>query len=169
MGGLVLRRVGVLITAATLAMAGCAGSSDGEPTGQTVETPSASPRTDVGVDLAIRGYRKGEALCYVLMTRSGSEVADQCPLSSATEDEAVFAANAKAGDVWYAVIWVSEGVTVLDASSPFFQTSDGWVVIESKEDGFFWLDLANLGATFHCSVEFLSLACDMTVAPPPSS
>ena len=135
------------------------------------EEPS-SPRNSVivdsgdsGLDMEIQSYRDVTLLCYALSTVSGVEVASGCPLRQDTKDAAVFAASGPVAGSWFAVLWIAEGVEVIKASAPFDRHSAGWVVLESSDTGFFWVDLGNLEAEFHCSVEFSSLDCAMTKAP----
>ena len=53
-----------------------------------------------------------------------------------------------------------------DTSDPYQRSEEGWTLFTSRRDGFFWFDAENLGASFHCTVEFMSIDCEMTSGPP---
>lgn len=160
-----------------LALFLCAWASASGCDSTPIESSSVAPGESTGptqtgddtVDLQIQTYRDGELLCYSLTTRSGSEVANGCPVDQGTNDGAAFGGSGPVGDSWFAVVWVADGVQVGETSAPFLRSADGWVVLESRESGFFWLEFENLGARFRCSVEFASLDCAMTQAPPSSA
>ena len=140
-------------------------SSDGEPTATSSGLTSLLTTAPTS-QLTIESYTENGILCYQVLAAAGVAVSTNCPEIDLSKGELVWGETAMDDDGrWYAVVWVAPYVPIVDASSPFSRSDGGWTVFHSATDIFFWFDVTNLGASFHCTVESFSIKCSMVSAP----
>ncbi len=119
-----------------------------------------------GGELTIDSYRNPSGvLCYSVTTVSAEVIHSGCPEVDLSAGELTFGGRERYGTEWYAVVWIADGVDLVDSSNPYSRSDEGWTVFYSSMDGHVWFDAVNLGATFHCTVEFLSVNCTMVSGP----
>jgi hypothetical protein len=55
-------------------------------------------------------------------------------------------------------------VEIVDSSTVYDRSPEGWTVFESPSSGFIWFEPRNGDATFHCEVAAISVECSLTTS-----